>query len=98
MRASPCWIASDGSEGVEGSLKRLRRPSCSKTKSVNVPPVSTPTRVDLELCALFLVLCSLFLMVTVFPNAYKVQRTKHKAQTLTQQPDAFEARIASSTS
>src|ERR1043165_3275743 len=46
MRVSPCWIASDGSDGVEGSLKRLRRPSCSKTKSVNVPPVSTPTRMS----------------------------------------------------
>src|SRR6185295_13546061 len=46
MRVSPCWIASDGSAGVEGSLKRLRRPSCSKTKSVNVPPVSTPTRMS----------------------------------------------------
>src|SRR6201988_4386524 len=46
MRVSPCWIASDGSEGVEGSLKRLRRPSCSKTKSVKVPPVSTPTRMS----------------------------------------------------
>src|SRR5215207_497426 len=37
-------MASEGSEGVEGSLKRLRRPSRSNTKSVNVPPVSTPTR------------------------------------------------------
>ena len=29
---------------MEGSLKSCRRPSRSKTKSVNVPPVSTPMR------------------------------------------------------
>src|SRR5215213_5361235 len=45
MRASPCRMASEGSEGVEGSLKRLRCPSRSKTKSVKVPPVSTPMRI-----------------------------------------------------
>src|ERR1043165_3433159 len=37
-------MANEGSEGVEGILKSVKRPSCSKTKSVNVPPVSTPMR------------------------------------------------------
>src|ERR1051325_12006246 len=37
-------MANEESEGVEGSLKRVKRPSRSKTKSVNVPPVSTPMR------------------------------------------------------
>src|SRR5689334_8083288 len=59
------------------------RPSCSKTKSVNVPPVSTPTRMDLELSTLCFVLCSLFLMVTVYLNVHKLQRTKFKVLSTT---------------
>src|ERR1041385_1032495 len=39
-------MANEGSEGVEGILKSVKRPSCSKTKSVNVPPVSTPMRMS----------------------------------------------------
>src|ERR1041384_5459205 len=39
-------MANEESEGVEGSLKRVKRPSRSKTKSVNVPPVSTPMRMS----------------------------------------------------
>ena len=37
-------MAREGSEGVDASLKISRRPLASKTKSVKVPPVSTPTR------------------------------------------------------
>ena len=37
-------MAREGSEGVDASLNISRRPLASKTKSVNVPPVSTPTR------------------------------------------------------
>src|SRR5687767_3512275 len=44
MRCRPLVIAIDGSLGVEGSLKTSRRPFRSKTKSVKVPPVSTPIR------------------------------------------------------
>src|SRR5687768_5601030 len=44
MRRKPSVIAVEGSAGVEGSLKISRRPFSSKTKSVNVPPVSTPMR------------------------------------------------------
>jgi len=44
MWRSPPVIATEGSAGVEGSLKIWRRPCRSKTKSVNVPPVSTPMR------------------------------------------------------
>src|SRR5215208_1395011 len=36
-------MALEGSAGVDGILKRLVLPFSSKTKSVKVPPVSTPT-------------------------------------------------------
>src|SRR5215813_11376854 len=42
-RSSPCMIASSGWRGVESSLKISILPSLITTKSVNVPPVSTPT-------------------------------------------------------
>src|SRR5215510_12627208 len=42
-RSSPCMIASSGWRGVESSLKISILPSLMTTKSVNVPPVSTPT-------------------------------------------------------
>lgn len=61
MRSSPCRIANEGSEGVEGSLKSVTRPSRSKTKSVKVPPVSTPMR-KLELWSLLFGLCILNLL------------------------------------
>ena len=41
---SPSVIARDGSSGVDASLKMRSTPPAAKTKSVNVPPVSTPTR------------------------------------------------------
>src|SRR6266516_5837158 len=40
----PAAIASEGSDGVDASLNIPSWPFVSKTKSVNVPPVSTPTR------------------------------------------------------
>src|SRR6185295_7030836 len=40
----PAAMASDGSSGVEGNLKTSSCRFTSKTKSVKVPPVSTPTR------------------------------------------------------
>src|SRR5205085_4857424 len=43
-RRKPSVIAREGSSGVEGTLKIFARPSARYTKSVNVPPVSTPTR------------------------------------------------------
>lgn len=45
-RARPSLIASDGSAGVEGTLKRSSCPLFVKMKSVNVPPVSMPTRMQ----------------------------------------------------
>ena len=39
----PRVIAREGSSGVEASLKMRNSPPASNTKSVNVPPVSTPT-------------------------------------------------------
>src|SRR5258705_6662001 len=44
MWSSPRCMAREGSDGVDGNLKSWRAPSFSKTKSVKVPPVSTPTR------------------------------------------------------
>jgi hypothetical protein len=44
MRRSPSMIATDGSAGVEASLKICKPRFVLQTKSVNVPPVSTPTR------------------------------------------------------
>src|SRR5215471_15712236 len=41
--SSPCMIASSSWRGVESSLKISILPSLMTTKSVNVPPVSTPT-------------------------------------------------------
>src|SRR5215813_6805411 len=41
-RCSPAVIAREGSSGVEGSLNICKPPPASKTKSVKVPPVSTP--------------------------------------------------------
>src|ERR1044072_5174785 len=54
----PAAMASDGSSGVEASLKTWSRRATSKTKSVKVPPVSTPTRTarsrrDLDFPVLF---------------------------------------------
>src|SRR4030095_6129730 len=42
-RPNPCMMASSGWRGVESSLKISILPSLMTTKSVNVPPVSTPT-------------------------------------------------------
>src|SRR5215510_13182324 len=43
----PCMMASSGRCGVESSLKISILPSRTTTKSVNVPPVSTPIRANL---------------------------------------------------
>ena len=51
ISVSPAWIAAEGSCGVEGSLNISSLPFNSKTKSVKVPPVSTPTRTDERRCA-----------------------------------------------
>src|SRR5690349_21238211 len=59
IRLRPSVIACEGSAGVEGSLKRLSLPAFSKTKSVKVPPVSTPIRIRL----LFFVLSALYFVV-----------------------------------
>src|SRR5688572_10174486 len=47
--AMPRSIAVDGSSGVEGTLWKATRPSCSSSsvKSVNVPPTSIPMRYTL---------------------------------------------------
>src|SRR5262245_53981725 len=42
-RPIPCMMASSGRRGVESSLKTSILPFRMTTKSVNVPPVSTPT-------------------------------------------------------
>src|SRR5919108_3053145 len=42
VRAIPLMMASSGCCGVESSLNISIRPSRMTTKSVNVPPVSTP--------------------------------------------------------
>src|SRR6266571_1794641 len=48
-RAIPFMMASSGSCGVESSLNTLILPLRITTKSVNVPPVSTPTlKIDLR--------------------------------------------------
>src|SRR5206468_5411646 len=49
VRAIPFMMASSGSCGVESSLNTLILPSRITTKSVNVPPVSTPIlKIDLR--------------------------------------------------
>src|SRR5689334_14455256 len=70
MRSSPSRMASDGSDGVEGSLKRLKRPSRSKTKSVNVPPVSTPMRMS---C----LLANRYPALTFIRSTYRIQHELH---------------------
>src|SRR5207249_10379032 len=49
VRAIPFMMASSGSCGVESSLNTLILPLRITTKSVNVPPVSTPIlKIDLR--------------------------------------------------
>jgi hypothetical protein len=43
---NPASTASAGFPGVESTLCVLTRPSRNTRKSVNVPPVSTPTRAE----------------------------------------------------
>src|SRR5215813_9203292 len=46
--ASPSITARDGSSGVESSLWTCSRPPVKHTRSVNVPPVSTPIRIGAD--------------------------------------------------
>jgi hypothetical protein len=39
-------MAREGSSGVEKTFRVLRTPASSQTQSVNVPPVSTATRIS----------------------------------------------------
>src|SRR3712207_1061395 len=52
-RLSPSTIAREGSSGVEATLKTRARAPATYTKSVNVPPVSTPTRTETSLSVMF---------------------------------------------
>ncbi len=62
----PSVMASEGSAGVEASLKIFVSPPERKTKSVNVPPVSTPTRTTRA---------TLFSLIVIPSATYRFERS-----------------------